>query len=47
MTTRELTSCEERIFRESELLLVEHVPIAGSVDTVFQTAFRTVLRVPK
>ena len=44
-----LTSCEEaeRIFRESELELVEHAPIAGSVDTVFQTAFRTVLRVPK
>ena len=44
-----LTSCEEaeRIFRDSELELVEHAPIAGSVDTVFQTAFRTVLRVPK
>ena len=44
-----LTSCEEaeRIFRESELELVEHQSIAGSVDTVFQTAFRTVLRVPE
>ena len=44
-----LTSCEEaeRIFRASELELVEHKCIAGSVDTVFQTAFRTVLRVPK
>ena len=37
----------ERIFRASELELVEHARIAGSVDTVFQTAFRTVLRVPK
>ena len=44
-----LTSTEEaeRIFRDSELELVEHAAIAGSVDTVFQTAFRTVLRVPK
>jgi len=44
-----LTSTEEaeRIFRASELELVEHARIAGSVDTVFQTAFRTVLRVPK
>ena len=44
-----LTSTEEaeRIFRDSELELVEHKPVAGSVDTVFQTAFRTVLRVPK
>ena len=30
-----------------QLELVEHARIAGSVDTVFQTAFRTVLRVPK
>ena len=44
-----LTSCEEaeRIFRASELELVEHKPVAGPVDTVFQTAFRTVPRVPK
>ena len=41
------TAEAERIFRESELELVEHASIAGSVDTVFQTAFRTVLRVPK
>ena len=41
------TAEAERIFRASELELVEHKPVAGSVDTVFQTAFRTVLRVPK
>ena len=41
------TAEAERIFRASELELLEHGRIVGSVDTARQCVFRTVLRVPK
>ena len=36
----------EAIFAASGLAVLEHEPIAGSVDTRFQRAYRTVLRAP-